>query len=111
MLLATLTRISKLMEFLMESNREISAELLNEVKAIAFKSFDNGKLHDVDMCFSIDEVGEDIILVGLHFEQNVTYEDIKGRFRCFLPELMDACEREHPYIWPMLTFKHAETSL
>lgn len=92
----------------MEPNRVISDELREEVKEIAMKTFDNGKLHDVDVYFSYDEVGQECIMVTLYFEPNMSSEDFKGRFDTLPYDISEACYREHTDVWPLLEFKTAD---
>ena len=92
----------------MGPTRVISDELREEVKEIAMKSFDNGKLHDVDFNFSYDEVGEECIMVTLYFEPNMSYEDYQGRLDYLPYDISEACYREHTDVWSLLEYKTAD---
>ena len=88
---------------------EISADVLNSVKVLGSKIFDNGKLRDVEMSFDLDEGGELCIRVSLYFDPTTTGEDFGDRrLFNFLFEIGEVCSEEYGNVLPWLDIKEAK---
>ena len=88
---------------------EIANHVLESVKRLGFKSFDNGLLRDVEMSFDRDEGGELCIKVSLFVDPRTTSEDFDGGILSkFLFETSEICYEEYGNVLPWLDIHEAK---
>ena len=88
---------------------EITADVLQSVKDLGSKFFDNGKLRDIEMSFDLDEGGELCIRVSLYFDSTTTKEDFGNRrLFNFLFEVGEVCLEEYGNVLPWLDIHTAK---
>lgn len=88
---------------------EITNHVLESVKRLGFKTFDNGLLRYVEMSFDRDEGGELCIRVSLFFDPRTTGEDFgEGILSKFLFKTGEICSEEYGNVLPWLDIREAK---